>query len=287
MPWVAMAGAALVCVATLPLVVRAARALGMVDRPTARSVHARAVPRTGGLAWGAGLLTGCLLLPCDTWTHDAVVAVGLPLVLFFVLGLVDDRWRIPPRAKFVAQGAIAALAVAAGWRWAGRGHGPFASLTFGIVTPVMTWIWLMAALTVVNFVDGIDLITCAVGTVILAMGAAGGAGLGGGSLAAVALATTLGLALGNVTPPCRFSGRFSAHRWRVSSKPCGVRAVLSTNWGEGRTRIGMTCSPRFCRMCEGRCMCGTRWDSKRSLSTRGSPTSRQPYAWRLVWRSAA
>jgi UDP-GlcNAc:undecaprenyl-phosphate GlcNAc-1-phosphate transferase len=218
---------AVVAVVT-PFVARSARRLGWVDVPSARSTHAEPVPRVGGIALLLGLAAG---LAWFALTDRQVLEVDVrwapyvfPLILYFLIGLADDLARLRPWVKFLAQAAAAALAVASGLRWDGAALGPFGALTFGPATPFMTWLWLVAVVTLVNFVDGIDLITCAVVVVVLAAAAGGGAGPADGLLYAIAVGAAVGLVVWNVSPAHVFPGDAATHvlGFLVATVACGV-----------------------------------------------------------------
>lgn len=213
----------------LPLAVRAAGPLRLLDRPTARSSHARAVPRAGGLPLAAGLAVAALALlghgegaRLSAW----LLPLGAPALGFLLLGLADDRWRLGARPKFLAQAVLAAGAVGLGWRWQGAAAEPFPVLAFGALTPAMTWLWIVAVVTLVNFMDGIDLITCATLVVPLALGAGAGAGALDGAVLAACVGATLALAWGNVTPARTFPGDGATHLlgFLVATLPLGVTA---------------------------------------------------------------
>ncbi|MGE0193276.1 MAG: hypothetical protein AB7T63_14670 [Planctomycetota bacterium] len=199
---------------TLLPAVAGARRLGLVDLPTSRSSHVARTPRVGGFA-----LLGALAGGGAWWqAHEGhgvlpqgTVAFVVPALGFFLLGLADDRWRLGARGKALAQAALAALAVVLGWRFAGEPSAGFAALGFGVLDPFMAWLWIVAVVTVVNFLDGIDLITCAVHVTPLALAASAGAGLAGGALPAALLGGVLALALFNITPARTFPGDAATH----------------------------------------------------------------------------
>jgi UDP-GlcNAc:undecaprenyl-phosphate GlcNAc-1-phosphate transferase len=199
----------------LPALAGLAPPLGLVDTPSARSTHARPVARVGGIGLLAGMLTAVAVLALRA--HGALDAAGawlpygLPALLFFLIGLADDRWRLSARPKLLAQAAVAALAVVLGLRWGGAAAGPFGALDFGALTPVMTWLWIVAVVTLVNFVDGIDLITACVTVVVLGAAAGAQAGPGDGMLHALAAAALLGVVLFNVSPARLFLGDAGTH----------------------------------------------------------------------------
>ncbi len=212
----APAVALLVGLLLTPLIARHAARLGLVDRPGARKVHSAPVPRTGGVGLVLALLAGVA-----TWTMAAAGGFGadvgawdawlLPLLGFFALGWFDDRFGVSPGRKFLVQAALCALAVALGLRWGGDGIGPFPGMQFGAATPFMTGLWLIAVITVVNWIDGIDLITATTCLVLLAAGAGGGAGPGGGALYAIAGSALVGVAFWNVSPARVFLGDAGTH----------------------------------------------------------------------------
>ena len=74
------------------------------DIPNERSLHDKPVPRTGGIALMAGVLSGWLLL--QFWPWWAV----LPALGLFALSLVDDVRNLSPKLRLVGH-FIAALTV--------------------------------------------------------------------------------------------------------------------------------------------------------------------------------
>ena len=207
--------ACLACTASalaLPWVAARAGRLGLVDVPQARSTHTRPVPRVGGLALACGLIAGlaglghATLDDADAWTPYLLPALG-----FLLLGLLDDRLRLRARWKFGVQAALAALAVGLGLRWEGQGLGPFGALTFGGLTPFLSWLWIIAVVTLCNLLDGLDLLTALGAVVVFGAGAGGGAGPGSGSLYLIAGAAVLGFAPWNLKPARAFPGDAATH----------------------------------------------------------------------------
>jgi UDP-GlcNAc:undecaprenyl-phosphate GlcNAc-1-phosphate transferase len=201
--------------------------LGMLDVPSARSSHRAPVPRSGGVGILAALALAAAAFAAfggatGGWAAWAPYAV--PAVLYFGVGFADDVRRLGAGRKFLLQAIAAALAVALGLRWGGRELGPFGAMEFGAATPFMTWLWLVAVVIVVNFVDGIDLITAATCAVVLAAGAGGRAGPGEGALFAAAAGATLGFAAWNATPARVFAGDAGTHLlgFLVAATACGA-----------------------------------------------------------------
>ena len=107
------------------------------DIPNERSLHDKPIPRTGGIALMAGIMSGWVLL-FKSWEWWFVV----PMMGLFLLSLVDDVRGLQPKTRLVGH-FIAALCVVLGlklgWAW---------------MLPVTLYIVWMTNLY--NFMDGSD-----------------------------------------------------------------------------------------------------------------------------------
>lgn len=91
----------------IPLMVRVAPKLGMMDKPDPRKVHTVPIPRVGGIGIVIGaLLPLFLLLPFD----ESLIAYLFGAVVLLVFGAVDDCCELGHYTKFTGQ-FIAVLAV--------------------------------------------------------------------------------------------------------------------------------------------------------------------------------
>ncbi len=111
---------------------------GMIqDIPNDRSLHTEPVPRVGGVAIMAGILSGWILL-----IHFWAWWIVLPMLGLFALSLVDDVRGLPAKIRLLGH-FLAALIVLAGagvhWTW---------------MLPVFLFIVWMTNLF--NFMDGSD-----------------------------------------------------------------------------------------------------------------------------------
>ncbi len=212
----------------VPAAARFAARFGLLDVPSERSVHRRPVPRTGGAGlfagWCASVVAAAATGACG-W--DDAGRYLLPGAAWFAVGWADDLRGLRPGTKLLLQSGCALLAVAVGFRWGGDGIGPFPALRFGAATGAMTWLWFVAVGIVVNFVDGIDLITCATTVVLLGAAAGGAAGPGAGVLYAGAAGAVTGLAFWNASPARVFAGDGGTHLlgFLVASVACGLPAL--------------------------------------------------------------
>ena len=96
-----------ISMAIIPLMIRLAPALGMVDRPDPRKVHARPVARVGGVGIVIGsLISIALWVPID----DTIAAYLLGSLVLLLFGAWDDSRELGHYVKFIGQ-FIAAVAV--------------------------------------------------------------------------------------------------------------------------------------------------------------------------------
>ena len=129
------------------------------DIPNERSLHKVPVPRTGGIALVAGVLSGWLLLPWVWW-------MVLPVLGLFMMSLLDDMRGLTP-----------------GMRLAGH----FIAAGIVIFAAGISWFWMLAVLLYIvwmtnlyNFMDGSD--GLAGGMALSGFGFYGAAALMGGNL---------------------------------------------------------------------------------------------------------
>ena len=102
-----LATALLISMVVIPVMVRLAPRLGMIDQPDQRKVHAVPVPRVGGVGIVIGALVPVvLLLPMD----QSLLAFVIGALVLFGFGALDDCKELGHYVKFVGQ-FIAVLAV--------------------------------------------------------------------------------------------------------------------------------------------------------------------------------
>jgi UDP-GlcNAc:undecaprenyl-phosphate/decaprenyl-phosphate GlcNAc-1-phosphate transferase len=138
-----------------PGVGRFARILGVVDEPgETRRVHARPVPRLGGIA----LLLG-IFLPALAFLELYGVYRGILLgaAIATTVGAIDDFRGLPWWAKLAGQLAAAGVAVGFGvtvdrFTFPGFGSQELPEWLGGAATVV----WVVAIMNMVNFLDGMD-----------------------------------------------------------------------------------------------------------------------------------
>ncbi len=97
-----------ICMAIIPIMMRAAPYIGMVDSPDERKVHTAAIPRSGGVGIVIGILIP-LLIWLDFSRFSISLIIGCSILLFF--GAWDDARTIRPALKFAGQLLAAVLVV--------------------------------------------------------------------------------------------------------------------------------------------------------------------------------
>ncbi len=140
-----------------PLIKKVGFRIGAIDRPDARKIHARIMPRTGGLAvYLAFTMTVLITTPLS----KPIIGLLVGGTLILILGLIDDVKDISPRVKLLGQILAAGVLVAFGVKILFVTN-PFGSLLylkwygfdFGIP---LTILWIVGVTNAVNLIDGLD-----------------------------------------------------------------------------------------------------------------------------------
>lgn len=200
---------ALLSAGVIGVMLRSGR-VGAVDVPNARSLHSRAVPRSGGLGILAGLAVGLF--------GAGMGALAALVVLLAAVSWWDDRRNLPPWIRLAAHLFCAAALLVTGGV---PGWGLLAALVM-----VLGLAWLI---NLYNFMDGADglaggMSVVGFGALGLAAQAAGGAALA--SLTFAAAGAALGFLFFNFHPARIFMGD-------VGSIPLGFLAGAAGLLGVG------------------------------------------------------
>ncbi len=148
----ALITALIISMALIPLLIRFAPRLGMVDMPDPRKVHARPIPRVGGIGIVVGTVVSVLLwIPVQGWVPSYLV--GSVILLLF--GAWDDSRELGHYVKFIGQFIAAASVVYWGDLWVA--HFPFVS---GDLDPAFgkpfTVVAIVGMINAINHSDGLD-----------------------------------------------------------------------------------------------------------------------------------
>ena len=149
----ALVAAMAISMMLIPILVRFAPRLGLMDRPNMRKVHADPIPRVGGIGIVVGALVVILfLLPLDRMTQAYVLGA----LVLFVFGVWDDSSEIGHYPKFLGQFIAVAVVVFYGELYVSSF--PFVpsgeiSAAFGIP---FTFVALIGMINAINHSDGLD-----------------------------------------------------------------------------------------------------------------------------------
>jgi UDP-GlcNAc:undecaprenyl-phosphate GlcNAc-1-phosphate transferase len=132
-----------------PVVIRAARAAGVLDMPAARKVHSAPTPLLGGLAIYVAFTLAIL---ANSILDRQVVAILLGATLLVLVGVVDDIADVPAIVKMLAQFVAAGTVIASGVVLT-----LFPQAWFGDAIDIcLTIVWLLGITNAMNFFDGMD-----------------------------------------------------------------------------------------------------------------------------------
>ncbi len=162
----------------VPVCRELARRLGMVDRPSARRINKTPIPRAGGLAiylavsvtlLGYMALTGAQLSPL--FSNAIVLRMCALAGALVVVGLLDDKFGLPPLVKLAGQVGVALGA----FLWCDLGFRTIPMLDWmpPALDCVCTVFWIVGAVNAFNLIDGLD--GLATGLALIAVVGMGGA----------------------------------------------------------------------------------------------------------------
>lgn len=149
----ATATALAVSLALIPLMIRFAPTLGMLDQPAARKIHLQPVPRVGGWGITLGAIVAILL-----WLPGSPVTTSFLLgaLALLVAGAWDDRGDLRAGIKLLIQlGVALPLLLHAGLTMEGIPLAGEYALPFAISLP-LTVLGLVGCINATNTSDGLD-----------------------------------------------------------------------------------------------------------------------------------
>lgn len=173
-PYVIAGLAFVFAVVITPLVRKLAFATGLVDAPDGhRKLHGRTVALGGGLAVLASM--GLALLICgiagSRWINlgnadrSFLTAIAGSSIFLVVIGLLDDKFEIRGRQKFLAQiAAVFCVSVVGGLRIERIELFGY-QLEMGVAAIPFTMFWLLGAINALNLIDGVDGLATTIGLV--------------------------------------------------------------------------------------------------------------------------
>ncbi|MGY3190495.1 glycosyltransferase family 4 protein [Lysinibacillus sp. RS5] len=175
MLYVSLIAAFIASILLTPLVKRLAFRIGAVDAPNYRKVHARIMPRLGGLAIFLAFLIGIAMLypfligvlPWHT-SEYSLLAIILGACIIVATGVIDDMREISAKAKMLGQLAAALIVIFVGGIQIDEVNLPFiGELDFGLLSIPLTILWIIGITNAINLIDGLDGLAAGVSTIAL------------------------------------------------------------------------------------------------------------------------
>jgi UDP-N-acetylmuramyl pentapeptide phosphotransferase/UDP-N-acetylglucosamine-1-phosphate transferase len=182
---------------------------GFVDLPNERSLHAGAIPRTGGVAICVALLVACLLALMAFSLPESWAWIGAALLLVGGISLLDDRGEVKVPYRLVSHLLAGMLLLAGGISWTGFELPGVYWVMPGALSWLSTLGYLVWMTNLYNFMDGMD--GFAAGMSVFGFGALALAGWQGGDMGfalanGVVVAGAAGFLLHNFPPARIFLG---------------------------------------------------------------------------------
>ncbi|MCL1695837.1 MULTISPECIES: MraY family glycosyltransferase [unclassified Lysinibacillus] len=172
MLYVSLIAAFVASILLTPLVKRLAFRIGAVDAPNYRKVHARIMPRLGGLAiFLAFLIAVAIFRPILIYNEhgsDFLLAIIIGACIIVATGVIDDMREISAKAKLVGQLVAALIVIFVGGIHIEMINLPFfGELNFGLLSIPLTVIWIVGITNAINLIDGLDGLAAGVSTIAL------------------------------------------------------------------------------------------------------------------------
>lgn len=146
------------CIAFIftPVCLKLAPKIGAIDIPKDnRRVHKQPIPRLGGIAIFLGTVVGILLMVPMTKQTIGILISG---ALITFIGVLDDIYHLSAKKKLLFQIVCALILFFSGTKITFIGH-PFGEgyLFFaGIISGIITVIWIVGITNTINLIDGLD-----------------------------------------------------------------------------------------------------------------------------------
>ena len=181
--------ATIISVLLMPVLIKSAGYLGMLDEPDERKVHSHSIPRCGGLGLSFATLVTVAILAPFAEPFSSLLIGGTIIVLF---GVLDDIFELNYKWKFFGQ-LIAVIFVL--YKGIYLRCLPFAGLDDAPLwlTYPLTIIFVVGVTNAVNLSDGLDGLAAGIMLMTLAAVAFFSNHVGGKDLALIALALIGGI----------------------------------------------------------------------------------------------
>lgn len=144
--------AVVISLVLIPVLMRWAATLNLLDEPGERKVHTLAIPRCGGIGLAIGSIVAILLFAPLQQEIVALIAGGTVIVVF---GLIDDRLELNYKWKFAGQFIAVFIAMSGGMYISIVPFFGLDPVPLAIALPLTTF-FVIGVTNAVNLADGLD-----------------------------------------------------------------------------------------------------------------------------------
>lgn len=150
-----------------PIVKRIAQKYDIVDKPDFRKIHTKVTPRLGGLSIIIGFFLGYLYLLINSPLRYNASFYGIILgtLLITAVGVVDDKYTLPPEYKLLGQLFAAFIVTFYGVTIQFITLPVIGEVSFGWASYPITIFWIISITNAINLIDGLDGLACGVSAI--------------------------------------------------------------------------------------------------------------------------
>lgn len=152
----------LLTIAAVPQVKKIAFFLNAIDKPEARKVHGKLMPRMGGFAIFMGFLVSVLIgllwagIIHMKFNYLSVLGILIGATIIVLIGIVDDIRGMRALNKLIFQLVAAYIPIMFGVQISFISAPLMGMILLGIFAVPVTLIWIVGMTNAVNFIDGLD-----------------------------------------------------------------------------------------------------------------------------------
>lgn len=148
-----------------PLIKKFSFSFNLLEKPDSRRRHTKPTARLGGIAIFISFLITCLILSnFPNYINETQFFINqqkeiyvffIGFITYFLIGLIDDLFRLSPWPRLAGQSIIAAITWFLGLRI--ENYDFFISGSLGHLESLfLTIFWIMAVTNAINWLDGLD-----------------------------------------------------------------------------------------------------------------------------------
>ncbi len=139
--------------------------LDVVAKMNSRTIHTKRIVRMGGVAIYLSFIISLALLMKVDVTLNGIIVGG---TIMFFGGLIDDMVELNPLAKILFQVVAVVIVMSVGGINLDIIHLPLGvTINMGLVSYLITFLWLMGITNAVNLIDGLDGLAAGIIAIVL------------------------------------------------------------------------------------------------------------------------